>query len=121
MPGRLVAHTLGESDEAFRARGGGIQRGAAQRQAPTDGGRASTEGAASDAADKLLDAAAPGQRAMHGWVGGSLAGLVGSLCNDLNPYIRGFAMLFMVCVLYDRLLPDGGGSSAMAFAPGEWP
>ena len=50
--------------------------------------------------DKVLNAVAPGQRAMRGWVGGSLAGLVGALRDDSEAWLRLAAMPFIVCVLW---------------------
>ena len=47
-----------------------------------------------------LYAVAPGQRAMRGWVGGSLAGLVGALRDDSEAWLRLAAMPFIVCVLW---------------------
>ena len=97
MPGRIVAQKLGESLEAYEARRTACA-GVRPLQAPTADDGAPEAG--ESFIDKVLNAVAPGQRAMRGWVGGSLAGLVGALRDDSEAWLRLAAMPFIVCVLW---------------------
>ena len=101
MPGRIVAQKLGESLEAYEARRtacAGVRPLQQPLVAPTADDGAPEAG--ESFIDKVLNAVAPGQRAMRGWVGGSLAGLVGALRDDSEAWLRLAAMPFIVCVLW---------------------